>query len=311
MKNLNRHLFHLVDNSPWPFFISLHLLNVVISFVMTINRLKFSFFFFIVSFLILIIFMYSWWKDIIEESSNKGYHTLIVKRGLKLGFILFLVSEIMFFFGFFWAFFHSGLSPSVTQGFTWPPLGISVLNPLSIPLLNTLILLISSITITWLHYLFLNKNNLYFNSIIDFIWNLINDNLFFIKNVYNNKNKSIFKKFNFYRFYLKYEFNVLEAFLITLLLSNSFILLQYYEYLYSPLNIMDSVFGSIFFSLTGLHGFHVLIGTIFIYICFLRFLKNQFTNKISLGLEFSIWYWHFVDVVWLFLYIFVYWWIYI
>lgn len=203
-----------------------------------------------------------WWRDIIRESTYQGNHTLIVQIGLKIGFILFICSEIVFFGGFFWAFFHLSLSPSILLGAVWPPVNIISLNPYGIPMLNTVILLLSGFSITWVHF-----------SLI------LGD--------YDSVNLGFF---------------------ITLSLAILFTFLQISEYLMSPFNISDSVYGSVFFSLTGLHGLHVIIGSIFIAVCYYRFFNNEFTIKHHLGFEFATWYWHFVDVVWLFLYIFVYIW---
>ncbi len=176
--------------------------------------------------------------------------------------ILFVGSEVVFFGGFFWAFFHASLSPSVVLGMIWPPVNIVVLNPWAIPLLNTSILLLSGLSITWVHFAIIAGN-------------------------YNN---------------------AVSGFVVTLVLAFAFIGLQIGEYFEAPFNFTDSVYCSAFFALTGLHGLHVIVGTIFITVCFIRLLKAQFTTKHHLGFEFASWYWHFVDVVWLFLYVFVYIW---
>jgi len=98
------------------------------------------------------------------------------------------------------------------------------------------------------------------------------------------------------------------ALVLTIFLAFIFTCLQVYEYIYCPFSISSSVFGSIFFLATGFHGLHVFIGTIFLFVNFLRLSKNHFTREHHMGFEAAIWYWHFVDVVWLFLFVSIYWW---
>jgi cytochrome c oxidase subunit 3 len=258
----NRHLYHLVDRSPWPLFVSFGVLFITSGLILYMNRITNGFFVILLGLIVLIGSLFFWFRDIISESTYQGNHTVIVQKGLKIGFILFIGSEVVFFGGFFWAFFHSGLSPSIVLGLCWPPINIIPLNPWGIPMLNTAILLLSGISITWVHFGIISR------------------------------------RFNY----------VLYGFIVTLVLALVFTLLQIGEYLNAPFNITDSVFGSAFYSLTGLHGLHVIIGSIFIFVCFIRFVKYHFTNRHHLGFEFASWYWHFVDVVWLFLYVFVYIW---
>jgi cytochrome c oxidase subunit 3 len=82
---------------------------------------------------------FQWWRDTIREAAG-GYHTIVVEKGLTIGFLLFLVSEIMLFFSFFWAYFHSSLAPAIDLGATWPPKGINAVNPWAIPLLGSCVL---------------------------------------------------------------------------------------------------------------------------------------------------------------------------
>jgi len=256
------HLYHIVDVSPWPLASSLGALLLTSGFACYIHRITYGMFLFLLGMFVLLSSMYVWWRDIIRESTYQGNHTLIVQRGLKIGFILFICSEVVFFGGFFWAFFHSSLSPSILLGAVWPPVNIVGLNPFGVPMLNTAILLLSGFSITWVHFALISGN----------------------ANEANN------------------------GFIVTLLLAVLFTILQIGEYLTAPFNMSDSIYGSVFYSLTGLHGLHVIIGSIFIGVCYIRFLNNEFTVKHHLGFEFASWYWHFVDVVWLFLYVFVYLW---
>jgi len=256
------HLYHIVDISPWPLVCSMGVFFMLSGFCCYMQRIEYGMFLCLLGFMVLCFTLFAWWMDIVRESTFQGKHTLVVQRGLKIGFILFICSEVVFFGGFFWAFFHSSLSPAIVLGAIWPPVNIIGLNAFGVPLLNTAILLLSGFSITWVHFALISGNYT----------------------------------------------EALVGFFVTLGLAVLFTLLQLGEYFTAPFNISDSIYGSVFYTLTGLHGVHVIIGSIFIAVCFFRFLDNHFTTKHHLGFEFASWYWHFVDVVWLFLYVFVYMW---
>jgi heme/copper-type cytochrome/quinol oxidase subunit 3 len=203
-----------------------------------------------------------WWRDVIREATFEGHHTSYVQAGLKMGFTLFIVSEVMLFFAFFWAYFHASLNPTVEIGCTWPPVGIIPMNPWGIPLLNTFILLTSGATVTWAHYAMIAG----------------------------------------------YRKQVIEGTLATIILATVFTGFQGYEYVNASFSVSDGIYGATFYSCTGLHGLHVLVGTIFIAVCFFRNLKYHFTRTHHVCFEAAIWYWHFVDVVWIFLFLAIYWW---
>nr|YP_010271149.1 cytochrome c oxidase subunit III [Gargara genistae]UKB86914.1 cytochrome c oxidase subunit III [Gargara genistae] len=257
---MNNHPFHLVDKSPWPILSSMALMCLTSGAVIMFNMM--NFYLIMIGALITILCMIQWWRDIIRESTFQGLHSIEVMKNMKMGMILFILSEVMFFVSFFWSFFHSSLSPSIEMGMNWPPVNINSFNPMGIPLLNTMILLSSGLSMTWSHSALLE----------------------------NNYSQSI------------------KSMIITIVLGAYFSMLQLYEYMESSFSIADSVYGSSFFMSTGFHGIHVLIGSIFILTCIIRFKKLHFTNNHHVGFECSAWYWHFVDVVWLFLYISIYWW---
>jgi heme/copper-type cytochrome/quinol oxidase subunit 3 len=259
--NPNSHGFHLVDPSPWPFFAALAALFTTFGFVMYLHGYSRGGFF-CAGLCYLIYILGLWWRDVVREATFEGQHTSFVQRGIKIGFLLFILSEVMFFFAFFWAFFHSSLNPTPAIGCIWPPLGIVVLNPWHIPLLNTILLLTSGATITWAHH-----------SI-----------------VYGDKNEACL------------------ALIHTIILAVVFTLLQLYEYKSASFNISDGIYGSTFYMITGFHGFHVIIGTCFIGVALFRLYYNHFTRTQHVGFETAAWYWHFVDIVWILVFIIVYWW---
>nr|QNE85458.1 cytochrome c oxidase subunit III [Morinia doronici] len=260
MTTHSNHPFHLVNYSPWPLTTSIGAMTSVTGLVKWFHQYDISLF--ILGNIIIMISIYQWWRDVSRESTYQGLHTIRVMTGLRWGMILFILSEILFFLSFFWAFFHSSLSPSIELGALWPPMGISTFNPFQIPLLNTIILLTSGITVTWTHHSLMEKNH-------------------------SQASQSLY---------------------FTVLLGIYFTILQAYEYIEAPFTIADSVYGSTFFMATGFHGIHVLIGTTFLLICLIRHLNFHFSTQHHLGFEAAAWYWHFVDIVWLFLYMSIYWW---
>nr|AGN52995.1 cytochrome c oxidase subunit III [Samia cynthia cynthia] len=260
MKNLYSHPYHLVDYSPWPLTGAIGVMTLVTGLVKWFHNFNMNLL--IIGYIITLLTMYQWWRDVSREGTYQGKHTILVTKGLRWGMILFIVSEIFFFLSFFWAFFHSSLSPNIEIGSMWPPLSITPFNPFHIPLLNTIILISSGVTVTWTHHALMENN-------------------------YSQTTQSLF---------------------ITIILGIYFTILQAYEYLEAPFTIADSIYGSTFFMATGFHGLHVIIGTLFLLICFLRHNSNHFSSNHHFGFEAAAWYWHFVDVVWLFLYISIYWW---
>jgi len=265
LKNYNnpkheRHPFHIVDPSPWPFLLSFFIFNNCLGFVMYFNFFKISFLQIACNFFFFSWILYRWFHDIVIESTFEGHHTYKVRKGIRLGMVLFIASEVMFFFSFFWAFFHYSLCPSIFIGGRWPPLGIDPIDPFGLPLANTVILISSGVTVNYAH-----------KSI-----------------VYGYRHKVSFALF------------------WTILYGILFFYIQYFEYDNASFSINDSVYGSIFYIATGFHGAHVIVGTIFLIVCLIRHDRYHLLKDHHIGLECAIWYWHFVDVVWIFLYLTVY-----
>jgi len=256
------HLYHLVKPSPWPVLSAGAALVFLSALAGSMHSVKYGFFFLNYGLGLLLICALFWFQDIIVEGTYVGLHTKIVRAGLKRGFIYFLVSEVMLFFGFFWAFFHSALSPAIAVGTVWPPKGISIIETFYVPTINTALLIVSGFTITWAHRGF---------AIGSFLESL--DSIF-----------------------------------LTLMLGIIFIYFQAKEYYISNFNLSDGVFSSTFFMLTGLHGLHVIVGASFIIVCTIRLCLNHFLKKHYLGFVCAIWYWHFVDAVWIVLFLALYTW---
>ena len=269
------HPFHLVDFSPWPYTLCWGAFATTLGAVIYFH---YSYLFMLIFGLILLFTsMTAWFRDIVREATFQGIHTLKVIKGLKMGMILFIVSEICFFFSFFWAFFHSSLSPSIELGCQWPPVGIEAVNPFAVPLLNTAILLGSGATVTWAHHSIVSGGD---DQEFPLSWNLSQ----------------------------QYREQAIKSLGITIFLGAFFTLVQGLEYYYCPFSISDSCFGSTFFVATGFHGLHVLVGTILLIVSWTRLVDYHFTFNHHFGFEASAWYWHFVDVVWLFLFVCIYWW---
>lgn len=272
--SFQKHPFHLVDPSPWPLFASLGTFSLTTGSVMYFQSYNGGEFCALLGLAMVIYAMSIWWRDVIREATFEGHHTKVVKQGLAYGMILFIVSEIMFFVAFFWAFFNSSLSPAIELGGIWPPVGIEPIqiwgtplwNPLAwgVPLWNTIILLTSGLSVTWAHHAILSGKPA--------------------------------------------QQSAQQALILTIVLAVLFTFVQIKEYIESPFSISDGIYGSTFYMATGFHGFHVFIGTLFLTVCLVRLMNNHFTKHHHFGFEAAAWYWHFVDVVWLFLFISIYWW---
>ena len=253
------HPFHMVSPSPWPVVGAVSALTLASGLVLLMH--DHGIWLLLTGVVMMLVTMAGWWRDVIHESVVDVAHTPPVRHGLRIGVGLFILSEVMFFAAFFWAFFHSALqvSPAITA---WPPAGIKPFNPWSIPFLNTLILLSSGLTVNWAHHAVRIDNR-----------RVITLGLF-----------------------------------ITVALGLLFLSLQAYEYGHAAFSFREGIYPSVFYMATGFHGFHVMVGVCFLSVNLSRALRGQFTPEHHVGFEAAAWYWHFVDVVWLFLFIWVYWW---
>jgi len=292
IRQTQQHPFHVLTSSKLPLFMSLFAGSTALIFVAKLHDINYAasfnyslvtsqifapFFeagnltYLSVDILILyfltfaVITMGAWSYNLIKESTAQGHHTLRVQLALKYGMLLFLVSEAMLFFPFFWSFFHGSLSPAVSIGAVWPPVGIKdieVLDPFMLPLVNTVVLLCSGVAIVGAHRAIISG---YKSVIVNMMYLAISFGIFFSW-------------------------------------------LQFLEYGLTKFTINDSLYGSSFFMLTGLHGFHVIVGTTLLIISYVRVINNSFSTQHHIGFETAAWYWHFVDVVWLGVFAFVYIW---
>ncbi|MGH6814493.1 MAG: cytochrome c oxidase subunit 3 [Hyphomicrobiaceae bacterium] len=298
---VKHHDYHLVDPSPWPAIGSAFVLAIAVGLIVWMRSmgggpglfgLRGPTTFFIGA-AGLSVTAFFWWRDVVREA-HKGDHTPVVQLHLRYGMVLFIASEVMFFVAWFWAYFDAALYPGTAAGLPivgpdgsivpsdkslvgtvernaltgghWPPKPAEnfkhTFDPWGLPLVNTLILLLSGTTVTWAHHSLLENNRK------GLIWGLV----------------------------------------CTVVLGVMFTLCQAYEYGHAAFNYAGHIYGATFFMATGFHGAHVIIGTIFLFVCLMRALAGHFSPQQHFGLEAAAWYWHFVDVVWLFLFTFIYVW---
>jgi cytochrome c oxidase subunit 3 len=271
------HDYHLVNPSPWPAFGALAGFVLAVGTVYYLISLKNGepqLWYIFPGLMMVIATMFFWWRDVIREA-HAGDHTPVVQLHLRYGMILFIASEVMFFVAWFWAYFDVALFPdSASQvertafiGAQWPPKPIEgmfegTFDPWGLPLVNTLILLLSGTTVTWAHHALLHGDRR----------------------------------------------GLVNGLACTVFLGILFTICQAYEYMHAGFSFAGNIYGSTFFMATGFHGFHVIVGTIFLAVCLYRAMKGDFTPKQHFGFEAAAWYWHFVDVVWLFLFASIYVW---
>jgi cytochrome c oxidase subunit 3 len=256
----HKHPYHLVDPSPWPFIGSISGLVMAVGAVLYMHEQ--IAWVLILGTLGVMGTMAGWFWEVIKEAEFRGYHNPVVQVGMRYGMALFIASEVMFFVCWFWAYFNAALFPSEQIEGTWPPPGVQTFDTWDLPFLNTLILLMSGITVTWAHHALREGDRRHF----------------------------------------------LQGLGLTIFLGVCFTGVQAFEYSHAAFGFSDGIYPSTFYMATGFHGFHVLVGTIFLIVCFLRGRAGHFKPDHHFGFEAAAWYWHFVDVVWLFLFICIYWW---
>lgn len=266
MAHEKNHDYHILPPSPWPF------LGGIGAFVMLFGAVMWMHgsgpWLFLIGLAAVLYVMFAWWADVVHEGET-GDHTPVVRLGLRYGFILFIMSEVMFFAAWFWSFFKHALYPMHPDGLSpmidgvWPPAGIETFDPWHLPLINTLVLLCSGAAATWAHHALAHENN---------------------------------------------RKDMISGLTIAIILGVIFTGLQAYEYTHAYFSFSGNIYGANFFMATGFHGVHVIIGTIFLAVCLFRAMKGHFTQEQHVGFEAAAWYWHFVDVVWLFLFASIYVW---
>ena len=276
-----KHDYHLVNPSPWPLVGSAAAVVMAMGGVAWMKGLfglpAHTSWLFFAGLAGVLFTMIAWWRDVVNEA-NAGDHTPVVSIGLRYGMILFIASEVMFFVAWFWIFFEmalfhhhrtlSSIEEVRTAWANWPPHGVETVPAFQLPLVNTLTLLLSGTTVSWAHHAL---------------------------QVGDRKGAR-------------------NGLILTVLLGIMFTAIQAYEYshifqhkyFFSEEAANAGLYGSSFIMATGFHGFHVLIGTIFLAVCLIRLMGGGFTPQKHFGFEAAAWYWHFVDVVWLFLFAFVY-----
>ncbi len=280
--------YYVPHDSYWPIVGSIGLLFLMVGVSTWLNGTDAGFWIMMGGLGVLVIMLVGWFGAVINESQG-GLYNEQVDASFRMGMFWFIFSEVMFFAAFFGALFYARnmvvpwlggdgnnffTNLLLWNGYesTWPTNGpgamggeYEVMGPFGLPLINTAILLTSSVTVTIAHHALIAGKRA-----------------------------------------------ILATFLaLTFILGFVFVYLQAVEYIhaYQDLNLKltTGIYGSTFFMLTGFHGMHVTIGAIMLFIIWLRVVKGHFTPDKHFAFEATAWYWHFVDVVWVALYVFVYW----
>jgi cytochrome c oxidase subunit III len=274
------HDYHIIDPSPWPLIGSIGALIMAIGgvgYMRWLAGVDFNIggldlatpWLFFIGLLIVCYTMFAWWADTIRES-HAGYHTRVVSLHLRYGMILFIASEVMFFVAWFWAFFDASLFPDEAAQVARTEFTGGHWPPEGTEVLDP-----------WHLPLFNTIILLLSGTTVTWAHHAL----------LHNDRKTL-----------------IGMLALTVALGLLFTSVQAYEYIYAPFSFSNSIYGATFFMATGFHGFHVIVGTIFLFVCLLRAMAGHFTPEQHFGFEAAAWYWHFVDVVWLFLFCAIYVW---
>ncbi|WP_337266300.1 cytochrome c oxidase subunit 3 [Oryzifoliimicrobium ureilyticus] len=274
------HDYHIIAPSPWPLMASIGALVMTfggVGYMRYLNGGSLHLFgiewatpwIFYIGLAVILYVMYAWWADTIKEA-HEGAHTPVVALHLRYGMIMFIASEVMFFVAWFWAYFDASLFPHETiQASRFAYTG-GQWPPKGIEVLDPWHLPIYNTVILLLS-----------GTTVTWAHHAL---------LHNDRK------------------GLIQGLVLTIMLGVLFSCVQAYEYAHAPFAFRNSIYGATFFMATGFHGFHVLVGTIFLLVCLIRALNGAFTPKQHFGFEAAAWYWHFVDVVWLFLFFSIYIW---
>jgi cytochrome c oxidase subunit 3 len=296
---VKQHDYHLVDPSPWPLvgaFAAVMTAVGLIGWMRTMGAGDGAYgvhgpWLFALGVSTILFVMFMWWRDVIREGKN-GDHTPVVELHLRYGMILFIASEVMFFVAWFWAYFDSALFPAgvrellnnnVLVGLTsrnelygghWPPVAVEATSA--------------------------TPSGFFHNTFDPWKLPFVNTLILLTSGVTVTWAHHALLKND--------RRSLTIGLLLTVLLGMTFTYCQALEYGHAGFSYAGHSYGSTFFMATGFHGAHVIIGTIFLAVCLLRVLRGDFTPQHHFGFEAAAWYWHFVDVVWLFLFACIYVW---
>ena len=264
------HPYHLVSPSPWPVVGAFGALTLAVGGIMYMHELAYGGAVLAVGSLLVAFTMFVWWRDVVREAEHEGHHTPTVELGLRYGMVLFIASEVMFFVAWFWAFFDASLFADEARQVARVTFTGGTWPPTGVEVFDPF------------HLPLLNTIIL-LTSGATVTW---------AHHALREGKRS----------------GLIQGLCVTVALGVAFTAVQAYEYAHAPFAFTDGIYSSTFFMATGFHGAHVLIGSIFLIVCLARSIAGHFQPEHHFGFEAAAWYWHFVDVVWLFLFFAVYWW---
>ena len=275
MAATKNHDYHILPPDQWPLIGAFSALALTGGGVMWMHDNPYGKFVFLLGLLGVLVTMFSWWGNVIREA-HEGHHTPVVQLHLRYGMILFIASEVMFFVAWFWAFFSAALFPAPVELVDGTVQAISDASVAAqFPMKGIEVL-----------------DPFGFPLLNTFILLCSGTTVTWAHHALIHGDREGLKK----------------GLLCTILLGLLFTSIQAYEYAQAPFAFAGTIYGATFFMATGFHGAHVIIGTIFLTVCLVRAYKGDFTPKQHFGFEAAAWYWHFVDVVWLFLFVSIYVW---
>ncbi|CDO60430.1 Cytochrome c oxidase polypeptide III (EC 1.9.3.1) [Candidatus Phaeomarinobacter ectocarpi] len=268
------HDYHLVDPSPWPF------VGSIGAFIMMVGGVVYMKpdpvlgmsgpWVFYIGLAMVLYTMVGWWRDVTKEAEHQGHHTPVVQLHHRYGMVLFIASEVMFFVAWFWAYFDASLFTGEVAQYARVEATGGVWPPVGIETFDPF-------------HLPLMNTLVLLTSGTTVTW---------AHHALQNGDREGLK----------------WGLICTVVLGVLFSALQAYEYSHAAFGFSGNIYGATFYMATGFHGFHVIIGTIFLAVCLFRAYAGHFTAKHHFGFEAAAWYWHFVDVVWLFLFAAIYVW---